>query len=95
MPYPGMEANEDFFHKLRDGYRMDRPEYATQAVGSYGPLRIVANFLIHLQIYDIMLHCWNDNPESRPSFKSLEGKLEQFLEYGVAEVYPIDRFLYL
>lgn len=27
-PYPGMEANEQLYHKLVDGYRMECPEYA-------------------------------------------------------------------
>ncbi|XP_031339412.1 vascular endothelial growth factor receptor 1-like isoform X2 [Photinus pyralis] len=31
-PYPGMEANEIFYQKLADGYRMDQPEYATDEI---------------------------------------------------------------
>jgi FMS-like tyrosine kinase 1 len=30
VPYPGMEANQELFYKLRDGYRMEKPKYATQ-----------------------------------------------------------------
>ncbi|GLG93183.1 Protein sevenless [Gryllus bimaculatus] len=29
-PYPGMEADERLYNKLQDGYRMERPPYATQ-----------------------------------------------------------------
>ncbi|XP_037049515.1 vascular endothelial growth factor receptor 1-like isoform X2 [Bradysia coprophila] len=31
-PYPGMSADHDLFVKLTDGYRMDKPEYATEEV---------------------------------------------------------------
>ncbi|KAJ6629276.1 Vascular endothelial growth factor receptor 1 [Pseudolycoriella hygida] len=31
-PYPGMEANQEFFYKLRKGYRMEKPESATKEV---------------------------------------------------------------
>ncbi|KAF5277868.1 hypothetical protein FQA39_LY06020 [Lamprigera yunnana] len=31
-PYPGMEANEVLYNKLVDGYRMDKPEYATEEI---------------------------------------------------------------
>ncbi|KAG5675894.1 hypothetical protein PVAND_005754 [Polypedilum vanderplanki] len=30
VPYTGMEANQELFYKLRDGYRMEKPKYATQ-----------------------------------------------------------------
>lgn len=29
-PYPGMNADQHLYAKLSDGYRMDKPEYATQ-----------------------------------------------------------------
>jgi hypothetical protein len=31
-PYPGLELNETFIDKLRDGYRMDRPEFGPNEV---------------------------------------------------------------
>ncbi|XP_018563792.1 vascular endothelial growth factor receptor 1 isoform X2 [Anoplophora glabripennis] len=31
-PYPGMEADEIFFRKLMDGYRMESPQYASKEV---------------------------------------------------------------
>lgn len=34
-----------------------------------------------------MLHCWNLNPESRPTFFALEDRLGKLLENGVVEVY--------
>ena len=37
--------------------------------------------------YDIMLHCWSANPESRPLFSDLEKCLGRLLENGVAEHY--------
>ncbi|CAD7078796.1 unnamed protein product [Hermetia illucens] len=30
VPYPGMDANESLYLKLKDGYRMEKPEYANQ-----------------------------------------------------------------
>uniref|UniRef100_A0A1Q3G4D4 receptor protein-tyrosine kinase n=1 Tax=Culex tarsalis TaxID=7177 RepID=A0A1Q3G4D4_CULTA len=32
IPYPGMEANQELYNKLRDGYRMDKPQYANQDI---------------------------------------------------------------
>ncbi|XP_058451061.1 vascular endothelial growth factor receptor 1 isoform X2 [Malaya genurostris] len=32
VPYPGMEPNQELYNKLRDGYRMDKPQYANQDV---------------------------------------------------------------
>ncbi|XP_058815149.1 vascular endothelial growth factor receptor 1 isoform X2 [Topomyia yanbarensis] len=32
VPYPGMEANQELYNKLRDGYRMDKPQYANQDI---------------------------------------------------------------
>jgi FMS-like tyrosine kinase 1 len=31
-PYPGMEANQSLFHKIRDGYRMEKPKLASQEI---------------------------------------------------------------
>ncbi|XP_049548172.1 platelet-derived growth factor receptor alpha-like [Anopheles darlingi] len=61
VPYPGLDANEQLYHKLRDGYRMDQPQYANQI------------------IYDVMLHCWYVNPETRPSFYDLKCRLNAML----------------
>lgn len=63
-----MDADQGLYFKLKDGYRMDKPDNATQ------------------ELYDIMLHCWNANPESRPLFNALEKRLGKLLENGVAEV---------
>lgn len=30
VPYPGMSADEELYFKLKDGYRMEKPEFATQ-----------------------------------------------------------------
>jgi FMS-like tyrosine kinase 1 len=29
VPYTGMEANQNLYYKLRDGYRMEQPAFAT------------------------------------------------------------------
>lgn len=61
VPYPGMQANLDLYYKLRDGYRMDKPQYANQ------------------EIYDIMLDCWNEKPDCRPTFKDLKSWFNNML----------------
>lgn len=68
VPYPGMNADNELFNKLKNGYRMEKPDNATQ------------------EIYNIMLHCWNANPGSRPGFSELEKKFGKLLENGVADV---------
>lgn len=68
VPYTGMEANQNLYYKLRDGYRMEKPPLANQ------------------DLYDIMLHCWNAKPESRPLFKKLEQQLGSFLHESVKDV---------
>lgn len=32
------------------------------------------------QLYDIMLECWNAKPETRPTFETLQWRLEDFFE---------------
>jgi FMS-like tyrosine kinase 1 len=32
LPYPGFEANEHLYNKLKEGYRMDKPDFATQTI---------------------------------------------------------------
>lgn len=32
VPYPGMDANETLYFKLRDGYRLEQPQYATRDI---------------------------------------------------------------
>ncbi|XP_049549464.1 vascular endothelial growth factor receptor 1-like isoform X3 [Anopheles darlingi] len=32
VPYPGMEANQELYNKLRDGYRMDKPQFSNQDI---------------------------------------------------------------
>lgn len=30
VPYPGMDADQALYFKLKDGYRMEKPDFATQ-----------------------------------------------------------------
>lgn len=32
VPYPGMDANDELFRKIRDGYRMDKPQFANREI---------------------------------------------------------------
>ncbi|XP_049548189.1 vascular endothelial growth factor receptor 1-like [Anopheles darlingi] len=60
-PYPGLEANLQLYQMLREGYRMEQPQFA------------------NLEIYEIMLNCWAENPHSRPSFQDLRGRFYAML----------------
>ena len=42
--------------------------------------RMKKSSVIPRSIYDIMLHCWNDNPEDRPSFVELQNIMAGFLD---------------
>ncbi|XP_035777345.1 vascular endothelial growth factor receptor 1-like isoform X2 [Anopheles albimanus] len=66
-PYPGMDANEELYNKLLQGYRLEKPRYANQAV------------------YDIMLPCWNETPDSRPSFQELKNQFNAMLPDEIRE----------
>uniref|UniRef100_A0A4W4GYS8 Platelet-derived growth factor receptor alpha n=1 Tax=Electrophorus electricus TaxID=8005 RepID=A0A4W4GYS8_ELEEL len=52
-PYPGMLVDSSFYNKIKSGYRMAKPEHATN------------------DVYELMVKCWNNEPEKRPSFWSL------------------------
>ncbi|XP_073464538.1 platelet-derived growth factor receptor alpha isoform X1 [Aquarana catesbeiana] len=60
-PYPGMVVDSSFYNKIKSGYRMAKPEYATH------------------EVYDIMVKCWNSEPEKRPSFYHLSEIVESLL----------------
>lgn len=34
-PYTGMEANQNLFLKICDGYRLEKPEYSTNGIYSF------------------------------------------------------------
>ncbi|NXO25117.1 PGFRA factor, partial [Cisticola juncidis] len=52
-PYPGMMVDSTFYNKIKSGYRMAKPDHATN------------------EVYEIMVKCWNSEPEKRPSFYHL------------------------
>ncbi|KAL4635447.1 platelet-derived growth factor receptor alpha [Arapaima gigas] len=60
-PYPGMIVDSSFYNKIKSGYRMAKPEYASDTV------------------YDMMMKCWNTEPEKRPSFFSLSETVASLL----------------
>ncbi|XP_055309598.1 platelet-derived growth factor receptor alpha-like [Sitodiplosis mosellana] len=66
-PYPGLDSGQDLYQKLLDGYRMEKPNYATQ------------------DVYDIMLSCWGNIPESRPLFDELEKSLSKLLPANIRQ----------
>ncbi|XP_031632076.1 neuroglian-like [Contarinia nasturtii] len=70
-PYPGMNAGTPLYTKLKGGYRMEKPQYATQ------------------NVYDIMLSCWQEAPQSRPLFDKLEEMFKIMLDRSVSEHYII------
>ncbi|XP_078250802.1 platelet-derived growth factor receptor alpha isoform X1 [Pogona vitticeps] len=60
-PYPGMMVDSTFYNKIKSGYRMAKPDHATN------------------EVYDIMVKCWNSEPEKRPSFYHLSEIVENLL----------------
>ncbi|KAJ6662313.1 hypothetical protein lerEdw1_012477 [Lerista edwardsae] len=68
-PYPGLQIDEDFFNKLKEGVRMKTPEFATAEM--YG--------------YQIMLDCWQGDPNERPRFSELVKRLGDLLQANVQQ----------
>ncbi|XP_066474944.1 vascular endothelial growth factor receptor 1 [Tiliqua scincoides] len=66
-PYPGIQIDEDFFNKLKEGVRMKAPEFATT------------------EIYQIMLDCWQGDPNERPIFSGLVKRLGDLLQANVQQ----------
>ena len=80
VPYPGMEWNFESWKLLREGKRLDKPDYASdemsvftlafkakiQAV-RYGNDELYCNF----SRYDAMMQCWAADPKTRPGFAQL------------------------
>ncbi|XP_050953554.1 vascular endothelial growth factor receptor 1 isoform X1 [Labeo rohita] len=66
-PYPGLNIDEEFCHRLKQGTRMCPPEYSTP------------------EIYSIMMACWENNPEDRPSFSALVEILGDLLQTCVQQ----------
>uniref|UniRef100_A0A8B9MK70 Protein kinase domain-containing protein n=1 Tax=Accipiter nisus TaxID=211598 RepID=A0A8B9MK70_9AVES len=60
-PYPGMMVDSTFYNKIKSGYRMAKPDHATN------------------EVYEIMVKCWNSEPEKRPSFYHLSEIVESLL----------------
>ncbi|XP_058620690.1 vascular endothelial growth factor receptor 1 isoform X2 [Onychostoma macrolepis] len=66
-PYPGLNIDEEFCHRLKQGTRMCPPEYSIP------------------EIYSIMMACWENNPEDRPSFSALVEILGDLLQTCVQQ----------
>ncbi|XP_053161510.1 vascular endothelial growth factor receptor 1 isoform X2 [Hemicordylus capensis] len=66
-PYPGVQIDEDFFNKLKEGIRMKAPDFATT------------------EIYQIMLDCWQGDPNERPRFSELVSRLGDLLQANVLQ----------
>uniref|UniRef100_A0A8C1Z5P2 receptor protein-tyrosine kinase n=1 Tax=Cyprinus carpio TaxID=7962 RepID=A0A8C1Z5P2_CYPCA len=66
-PYPGLNIDEEFCHRLKQGTRMCPPEYSTT------------------EIYSIMMACWENNSEDRPTFSALVELLGDLLQTCVQQ----------
>ncbi|XP_063161799.1 vascular endothelial growth factor receptor 1 [Candoia aspera] len=66
-PYPGVQIDEAFFRKLKEGIRMKAPDFATP------------------EIYQIMLCCWQGDPNERPWFSELVEILGDLLQANVQQ----------
>lgn len=62
VPYPGMTGNE-VLHKVDRGYRMPKPTNPSECPDSY---------------YEVMLLCWNQNIDSRPTFAYLHSYFDDY-----------------
>ncbi|KAM9314826.1 KIT proto-oncogene, receptor tyrosine kinase b [Pholidichthys leucotaenia] len=70
-PYPGMQVGSAFYRMIEEGYRMSSPEFAP----------------IEMQVYAMMLSCWNHDPLKRPSFNKLVERTELLLSENTKNVY--------
>ncbi|KAI4878618.1 hypothetical protein NFI96_024185 [Prochilodus magdalenae] len=43
-------------------------------------------------LYDIMMECWNDTPADRPTFETLQWKLEEFFDLDVSSYDDANRY---
>lgn len=93
-PYPGLEYDVHFFLRIKDGYRMEKPDYATQTMydlinhsNVFDRVCIFSRKKIssHTDRYDIMKSCWYYEPLLRPSFASLVSSISKMLEPDVVQ----------
>ncbi|KAH0625083.1 hypothetical protein JD844_033169 [Phrynosoma platyrhinos] len=70
-PYPGVQIDEDFFNKLKEGIRMKAPDFATPEM--------------YESFYQIMLDCWQGDPNERPQFSQLVERLGDLLQANVQQ----------
>uniref|UniRef100_A0A8B9GBE6 receptor protein-tyrosine kinase n=1 Tax=Amazona collaria TaxID=241587 RepID=A0A8B9GBE6_9PSIT len=75
-PYPGMMVDSTFYNKIKSGYRMAKPDHATN------------------EVYEIMVKCWNSEPEKRPSFYHLSEIVESLLPGEYKKVSSLEFFLF-
>lgn len=74
-PYPGIDGDEFLCKRINNGYRMEKPEYATQEMQVNEQKKICdqnVNNELNLCSYEIMRSCWCLYPKNRPSFNELE-----------------------
>lgn len=81
-PYRDIEIYQLKRH-IQNGQTMEKPPYANDNM--YASMNIIISkkkkifqFILFFR-YEIMQHCWRLNPESRPTFDSLEKWLYQLL----------------
>ncbi|XP_034021575.1 platelet-derived growth factor receptor beta-like [Thalassophryne amazonica] len=68
-PYPDLPMTQEFYVRLKRGYRMSCPDYATRS------------------IYELMMQCWDEDPQSRPTFPSVVLSLSNMLTNDYKELY--------
>lgn len=66
-PYPGVQIDEEFCCRLKEGTRMRAPDYSPS------------------EIYQTMLDCWQGEPQQRPTFTELVGRLGDLLQASVQQ----------
>lgn len=86
IPYPGM-TNAEVLIQVDHGYRMPCPtgkfSLHIYFLSIFNSSDSVTDLLVSFSgcpptLYDIMLECWNKDPLKRPTFETLQWKLEDF-----------------
>lgn len=75
------------YDRLIDGYKMQQPKYSWNMIYYQLPILLIIFFFLNnmsLFRYNIMYNCWNMNPNSRPYFIDLTGRISDLL-WGISK----------